>query len=144
MPQPSQLPKTERMVGLDVGISALVTTSDGEQVENRNSYREAQTKLRILQRSLARKKRGGKHRHKARLQVQRQQEHVASQRRDTLHKLSTRLIEQYDLIALEDLRVRNMVRNKHLSKSILDSGCEPSVRRIFRPYLTDKAGSGVG
>ncbi len=141
MPEPSELPKTGQQVGLDMGISALATTSDGDQIENPNSYRESQTKLRILQRSLARRKQGGKNRRKALLRVQRQQEHVANQRRDYLHKFSAQLIEHYDLIALEDLRVRNMVRNKHLSKSILDSGCEPSVRRIFKQYLTYKAGS---
>ncbi len=146
MPEPSKLPKTEQMVGLDVGISALATTSDGDQIENPNYYRQAQAKLRILQRSLARKKRGSKNRRKALLlellvRVQSQQEHVANQRRDYLHQLSTELVANYDLIALEDLRIRNMVRNKHLSKSILDSGCEPSVRSIFRQYLTYKAGS---
>ncbi len=136
MPEPSELPKTGQQVGLDVGVSALVTTSDGEKVQNPNYYRESQTKRRVLQRSLARKKRGSKNRRKALLRVQRQQEHVANQRRDYLHKLSTKLIEHYDLIALEDLRVRNMVRNKHLSKSILDSGWN-----IFKQYLTYKAGS---
>ncbi len=146
MPEPAQLPKTGQEIGLDMGISALATTSEGERIENPNSYRESQTKLRILQRSLARKKRGSKNRRKALLlellvRVQRQQEHVANQRRDYLHKLSTHLVEHDDLIALEDLRVRNRVRNKHLSKSILDSGCEPSVRSIFRQYLTYKAGS---
>ncbi len=129
-----------------MGISALATTSEGDQIGNPNYYRQAQAKLRILQRSLARKKRGGKNRRKALLlellvRVQRQQEHVANQRRDYLHKFSAQLIEHDDLIALEDLRVRNRVRNKHLSKSILDSGCEPSVRRIFKQYLTYKAGS---
>ncbi len=115
-----------------------------EKVENPNSYRESQTKLRVLQRSLARKKQGGKNRRKALLlellvRVQRQQEQVANQRKDNLHQLSTHLVEHYDLIALEDLRVPNRVRN--LSKSILESGCEPSVRRIFKQYLTYKAGS---
>ncbi len=107
-----------------------------ERVQNPNCYRQAPAKLWVLQRSLARKKQGGKNRRKALLQVQ-----VANQRQDGLHKLSAQLIEPYDLIVLEDLRVRNRVRNKHLSKSILDSGCEPSVRRIFKQYLTYKAGS---
>ncbi len=128
----TKLPKTERLVGLDVGVSAWVTTSAGGKVQNPNYYREAQSKLRILQRSLSRKKRGSKNRRKALLQVQRQ---------DYLHKLSTDLVEHDDLIVLEDLRVRDMVRNQHLSKSILESGCEPLVRRIFKQYLTYKAGS---
>ncbi len=81
MPEPSELPKTGQQVGLDVGVSAWVTTSAGEKVENPSYYRESQMKRRILQRSLARKKQGGKNRRKALLlellvRVQRQQEHL--------------------------------------------------------------------
>jgi putative transposase len=130
------LPKTGRSVGVDVGVSALITTSDGEKVENPNFYRAAQAKLRVLQRALQRKAKGSKNRRKALLAVQRQHQHVASQRRDCLHKLSTALVQGYDGIALEDLRVRNMVRNKRLSKSILDSGWS-----MFRQFLTYKAAS---
>lgn len=130
------LPKTNRVVGIDVGISSLITTSDGEHVDNPQFYRAAQAKLRVLQRSLSRKQRGGKNRWKALRHVQRQQEHVANQRRDFAHKLSTALIRGYDLIALEDLNVRSMARNKHLSKSILDSGWG-----LFREMMSVKAAS---
>jgi len=133
---PEPLPATGRVVGIDVGVSALITTSDGEKVANPNYYRAGQKKLRRLQRKLARAKRGGKNRRKKLLAVQRQQEHVANQRKDFLHKLSTELVRSFDAIALEDLRVRNMVRNRHLSKSILDSGWS-----AFRDYLTYKAES---
>src|SRR5690606_30994905 len=133
---PEPLPATGRVVGIDVGVSALITTSDGEKVANPNYYRAGQKKLRRLQRKLARAKRGGKNRRKKLLAVQRQQEHVANQRKDFLHKLSTELVRSFDAIALEDLRVRNMVRNRHLSKSILDSGWS-----AFRNYLTYKAES---
>ena len=131
-----ELPKTGRVVGIDVGISALLTTSDGVKVDNPKFYRKAQTELRLLQRKLARAKKGSKNRRKALLRVQRQQEHVANQRRDVLHKLSTALVQEYDGIALEDLRVKNMVKNRHLSKSILDSGWG-----MFRQFLTYKAAS---
>ncbi len=141
MPKPAKRPKTEQMVGLDVGVSAWVTTSAGEKVQNPNYYRQAQAKLRVLQHSLARKNRRKALLLELLVRVQCQQEHVANQRQDCLHKLSTDLVEQYDLIVLEDLRVRNRVRNQHHSKSILDSRCEPSVRRIFKQYLTYKAGS---
>jgi len=128
------LPKTGRVVGVDVGISALLTTSDGDMVANPNYYRAAQTELRRLQRKLARATRGSKNRRKALLRVQRQHERIKHQREDLLHKLSTTLVRQYDGIALEDLRIKNMVRNKHLSKSILDSGWY-----TFRQFLTYKA-----
>jgi putative transposase len=131
-----ELPKTGRDVGIDVGVSSLITTSDGDKVENPKFYREAQTKLRVLQRKLARAKKGSKNRRKALRTVQRQHAHIANQRSDFMHKLSTALVRKFDRIALEQLQVRNMVKNRHLSKSILDSGWS-----IFKGYLTYKAGS---
>jgi putative transposase len=136
LPDSLELPKTGNIIGLDMGISALITTSEGEKVENPNYYRAGQAKLRILGRSLARKKWGSKNRRKALKRVQRQHLHVANQRSDYLHKLSTKLVRTCDRVALEDLATRNMVRNHYLSKSILDSGWG-----IFKQYLTYKAGS---
>ncbi len=130
------LPETGNVIGIDVGVSALITTSTGEKVENPNFYRAAQAKLRVLQRALQRKVKGSKNRRKELQAVQRQHSHVANQRMDVLHKLSTKLIQENDGIALEDLSIKNMVRNKHLSKSILDSGWG-----MFKQYLTYKAES---
>ncbi len=128
------LPKTGKVLGIDVGISALVTTSEGEKVDNPKHYRSAQAKLRRVQRSFSRKQKGSKNRRKALLTVQRQQVHTANQRSDALHKLSTSLIQTRDGVALENLAIRNMVRNHRLSKSILDSGWG-----LFKQYLTFKA-----
>jgi len=136
LPDTVELPKTNHIIGLDMGISALITTSEGEKIENPNYYRIGQKNLRVLSRALSRKKRGGNNRRKALRLVQRQHMHVANQRSDYLHKLSTELIRTYDGVALEDLATRNMVRNPHLSKSILDSGWG-----IFKQYLVYKAGS---
>jgi len=136
VPDKPELPKTGFCIGIDVGITALLTTSEGEKVENPKHYRAAQKKLRVVQRALSRKKKGGKNRRKALLTVQRQQMHTANQRSDALHKLSTALIQSCDGVALEDLSIRNMVRNHHLSKSILDSGWG-----MFKQYLTYKAAS---
>ena len=135
-PESEPLLAKGKAVGIAVGISALITTSDGEKVADPNYYRTAQAELRRRQRKLSRCKRGSNNRRKALRAVQRQQEHVANQRKDFLHKLSAELVRQYDALALEDLRVRNMVRNTRLSKRILDSGWS-----AFRDYLTYKAES---
>jgi putative transposase len=129
------LPKTGRRVGLDVGVTVLITTSDGAKVGHPRFYRAGQKQLRRLQRSFQRK--NGKHnRRKALLRVQRQHMHVANQRRDFLHKLSFELVQHFDGLALEDLRIVNMVRNTYLSKSILDAGWG-----LFKKLLTCKAES---
>ncbi len=123
------LPRTGEVVGIDVGISHLLATSDGEFVENPRWYRAGQKDLRRVQRSVARKKTGGSNRRKTVLQLQRHHERVKNRRQDFLNKVAHRLISRYDLIALEDLRIKNMVRNHHLSKSIMDAGWN---------YLTQK------
>jgi putative transposase len=83
VPEQKALPTTGRVVGLDMGISALITTSNGDKVHNPNYYRAGQKRLRLLQRKLARAKRGSNNRRKALLAVQRQHEHVSNQRRDS-------------------------------------------------------------
>ena len=130
------LPPTNRAIGLDVGISALITTSDGDKVEHPAFYRAAQDELRRKQRKLARAKRGSNNRKKALRALQRQHEKVSNQRKDFLHKLSRKLVNENDVIAIEDLRVANMARNSRLSKSIMDSGWA-----MFREFLTYKAAS---
>lgn len=129
-----QLPKTGQAVGVDVGISSLIATSDGVLVENPKWYREGQTKLRVLQRRVARRKKGGSNRRKAVLALQAHHEYIANQRKDFLNKLVNNLIVNNDLIAIEDLQIQNMVKNQHLSKSILDGGWG-----YFAKRLSDKA-----
>ena len=122
VPKPEPPPKIGRAVGIDVGIAALLTTSDGDTEPHPAFYRAGQARLRVVQRRLARAQRGSHRRRKVLRQVQRQHEHVANQRRDYLHKLTHALVQSFDRLALEDLAIPNMVRNHHLSKSILDGG----------------------
>ena len=114
---PQPVPPTGRDVGADVGIASLITTSDGASVPPQNWYRREQCKLRVLQRRVARRTKGGKNRRKAVVQLQRHHERIANQRKDFLNKLANSLIQQYDRIAVENLRITNMVKNRHLAKS---------------------------
>jgi putative transposase len=119
---PDPLPNTGAEVGIDVGLSSLLTTTDGEHVKHPAWYRHSQHTLRVAQRRVSRRKKGGQNRRKAVQTLQRQHERIANQRKDFLYKLSHRLLTTYERIALEDLRIANMVKNPHLAKSILDAG----------------------
>ncbi|MFZ2096982.1 MAG: transposase, partial [Anaerolineales bacterium] len=128
------LKPTGQWVGVDVGIHHLLATSDNEVVDNPRWYRNAQGKLRILQRTVSRRKMGGNNRRKAVLALQCQHEYISNSRKDFLNKLAHSLIVRYDFIALEDLQINGMVRNRHLSKSILDAGWG-----YLKQRLADKA-----
>jgi putative transposase len=116
------LPATGKSIGIDVGISSLLTTSDGDKVENPKWYRVDQAKLRVVQRRVSRRKKGSNRRRKAVVLLQRQHEKTKNRRKDFLNKVVCALIAANDMIAIEDLRIRNMVHNRHLSKSIMDAG----------------------
>lgn len=128
------LEPTGQEVGVDGGIHHLVATSDGETVENPKWYRAEQAKLRVLQRRVARRKMGGGNRRRAVVALQQHHERIANRRKDTLNKLAHSLIERYDRIALEELQISNMVKNRHVSKSILDAGWG-----YLKQHLTHKA-----
>ena len=125
------LPTTGRTVGIDVGLHHLLATSENELVDNPRWYREEQRRLRVLQRRVSRRRLGGSNRHKAILALQGQHEHIANRRKDFLDKLANTLITNYDTLVLEDLRINGMVRNPHLSKSILDAGWGYLKRRLI-------------
>jgi putative transposase len=128
------LPATGAAVGIDVGVARLATTSEGEKVPHPGWYRQEQQKLRVLQRSVARKQKGSRRRWKALAILQRHHQRIRNRRLDFLNNLAHDLIERYDVIGLEDLRIPNLVRNGHLAKSILDAGWGYLVR-----HLTHKA-----
>lgn len=115
------LPKTGAVVGMDLGIKDLAITSDGKKYPANQYIRNSEKKLRRLQRSLSRKTKGSKNREKARIKVALLQEKIANQRKDELHKLTTELIRSYDIICIEDLNAKGMMRNHHLAKSLADA-----------------------
>jgi putative transposase len=124
-------------VGIDLGLKSLIATSDGEKVEHPKFLRKAEKRLKHLQRLLSRKKNGSKNRSKARQRVASQHAKVARQRADFNHKLSADLVKKHDLIAFEDLQIRNMVRNRALAKSISDAGW--GQLRSFSEYKAERA-----
>lgn len=117
-----KLPAIEKSVGLDMGITALVTTSDGEKVTNPKAYAQHHRKLAHCQRDLARKVKGSRNRQKAKIKVARIHRKISDIRKDQLHKLSTRLVRENQSIVIEDLAVRNMLKNHCLAGSIQDAG----------------------
>jgi putative transposase len=104
------LPATGRDVGIDVGVDELVATSDGDLYPNLRHLRGSLDRLAIKQRLVAGRRRGSMRRRQAAAQVARLHRKIARQRRDHLHLVSRRLVDTYDLIVYEDLRITNMVR----------------------------------
>ena len=115
------LPKTGAVIGVDMGLKAFAITSDGTEYPNPRYLAKNQKKLARLQRQLSRKTKGSNRREKARIQVARLHEHITNQRIDMMHKLSTQLIRENDVICIEDLAPKNMVKNHRLAKSIRDA-----------------------
>ncbi len=108
-------------VGLDVGLTHFVADSDGNTVENPRCFKRAAKKLRRAQRKMCRRKKGAGRRKKAARLVAKQHLKIARQRRDHAHKTAKRYVDRYAFIALEDLRVENMLKNRHLAKAIADA-----------------------
>ncbi|MBC7476147.1 MAG: transposase [Candidatus Sericytochromatia bacterium] len=136
------LPLLDNNVGLDLGVKYFAVTSDGEYIDNPRHYNKYQDELRILQRSLDRKKKGGNNRNKASIKLDKIHQKIANTRKDFLNKVSTKLISENQSVVVEDLRIKNLTKKSKpklsddgktylknnrkqkagLSKSILDAG----------------------
>jgi putative transposase len=121
-------------VGVDMGITHALARSDGVTIDSPKSLQASLQKLRVLQRALSRKQKGGKNRHKAIQKVARLHEHIANQRSDWWHKTTRQLVDTYGAIVLEDLSLKCMLQNGHLSRAAHDVGLG-----MFRRLLTYKA-----
>jgi putative transposase len=115
------LPPSDEAIGIDVGLTAFATLSDGSEIHNPRCGREGQAKLRRAQRKVARRKKGSNRRRKAVRLLQRAHIHVRNQRADFHHKLSRDLVNRYGLIAVEDLNVKGLAGGM-LAKSVHDAG----------------------
>lgn len=114
-------PKTDRHVGIDVGIKKFAIQSDGIEISANKFFRESQSKLRIAQKHLSRKKIGSNRRNKQRLKVAKVHEKIANQRNYFIQEYTTKLVNEFDIIVIEDLNISGMVKNRRLSKSISDA-----------------------
>ncbi|MCY7284923.1 MAG: transposase, partial [Cyanobacteria bacterium CAN_BIN43] len=124
------LSESPNVVGVDLGITSLIALSTGEKVANPKGFKAKRAKLRKVQKALSRKQKGSNNRYKARLKVAKVHAEISDARQDFLHKLTTRLVRENQTIAVEDLAVKNMVKNRKLSLAISDASWGELVRQL--------------
>ncbi len=131
------LPVRTESVGVDVGLLSFATLSDGTEIDNPRYYREGQKHLRIVQRKVARRKKGSHRRRKAVQLLQRAHAHVSNQRTDFHHKISRWLVNEYGLIVVEELNVKGLASGM-LAKSVNDAGWSAFIAKLL--YKAENAG----
>ncbi|WP_410473122.1 RNA-guided endonuclease InsQ/TnpB family protein [Faucicola mancuniensis] len=124
-------PKTDKQVGIDLGITDLATLSNGEKIQAPKPLKNKLKQLRRLNKSLSKKQKGSKNREKAKTKLSRLHFKISNIRKDFLHKLTTSLVKSYDVICLENLNVKGMVKNKKLSRAINDLGFYEFKRQLI-------------
>jgi putative transposase len=125
-----QLPKSDRSIGLDVGITSLIATSNGDKIANPKHFKQLRKKLKRVQKALSRKQKGSNNRHKARLKVALVHAQITDARKDFLHKLTTQLVRKNQTIVVEDLAIKNMVKNHKLALAISDASWGELIRQL--------------
>ena len=124
------LERTNKNVGIDLGIKDLIITSDGKKYENHKYLSKSLARLRRFSKLHSRKARGSKNKEKARIRLARYYEKVTNQRKDILNKISTELVKAYDIICVENLNISNMVKNHNLARNINDASWGEFVRQL--------------
>lgn len=130
LPDLEPLPETNTFVGIDLGIKDLVITSEGVVYENKKFFTNTQKKLKRLQRKFSKTKKGGKNREKLRQKVAKVYRKITRQREHYYHQISNELIRENQTIVLETLRIKNMVKNRKLSKAISDASWGTLIRML--------------
>jgi len=135
------LPRTNKSIGIDVGLKHFLSDSDGRQVENPRFYEKTLSRIQVAQCELSRKKNGSKSRGRRRVRLACLHEKLVNQRNDFLHKLSRFYVNNYDVIAVEDLNITNMVRNRNLAGKILDASWGRLLQMLA--YKAENAGRSI-
>ncbi|HBK95890.1 MAG TPA: transposase [Microcoleaceae bacterium UBA10368] len=124
------LPVSENAVGIDLGITSLIATSNGDKIANPKHFKKHRKRLKTAQKNLSRKQKGSKNRERARIKVAKIHLKISDSRKDFLHKTTTQLVRENQTIAVESLAVKNMVKNPKLALAISDSGWSELIRQL--------------